>query len=248
MGGVSTRLIGGLIMTHGDDDGVVLPPRLAPQQVVILPIYKDAAQRGAVLGACEALKRELSEARYADEPLRVMIDDRDLRGGEKNWHHVKRGVPVRVEIGPRDLEAGAVSVARRDQPPRERQSLPRERFAAEAPAVLGQIQDGLLERARAFRDDHTERFGDLGALEEYFRDEAGSGFAIVPMAADAEEDPAFQDLLKRLKVSPRCILGTAGTGTPGPAAGADGEPAPADQVCAFTGTSGAADVVFARSY
>ena len=251
--GVSTRLIGGLIMTHGDDDGVVLPPRLAPQQVVILPIYKDAAQRSAVLGACEALKRELSEARYADEPLRVTIDDRDLRGGEKNWHHVKRGVPVRVEIGPRDLEAGAVSVARRDQPPRERQSLPRERFAAEAPAVLGRIQDGLLERARAFRDDHTERFGDLGALEEYFRDEAGSGFAIVPMAAEAEEDPACQELLKRLKISPRCILatagtGTAGTGTPGPAAGADGEPAPADQVCAFTGTSGAADVVFARSY
>ena len=237
--GVSTRLVGGLIMTHGDDDGVVLPPRLAPQQVVILPIYKDAEQRTAVLGACEALKRELTDARYADEPLRVEIDDRDLRGGEKNWHHVKRGVPIRVEIGPRDLDAGVVSVARRDQPPRERQSLPREHFAAEAPTVLGRIQDGLLERARAFRDDHTERVGDLGALQEYFQDEERSGFAVAPMAAEAEEDPGFQELLKRLKITPRCIIG---------AAGENGAAASADRTCAFTGARGAAEVVFARAY
>ncbi|MCY4372273.1 MAG: His/Gly/Thr/Pro-type tRNA ligase C-terminal domain-containing protein, partial [Spirochaetaceae bacterium] len=237
--GVSTRLVGGLIMTHGDDDGVVLPPRLAPQQVVILPIYKDAAQRSAVLGACDALKRELTESRYADEPLRVEIDDRDLRGGEKNWHHVKRGVPIRVEIGPRDLEAGVVSVARRDQPPRERQSLPRERFAAEAPGVLGRIQDGLLERASAFRDAHTEHVRDLGALREYFQDEASSGFAIAPTAAEAEEDPAFQELLKRLKITPRCILGFAGDNRAASSA---------DRTCAFTGARGAADVVFARSY
>jgi prolyl-tRNA synthetase len=236
---VSTRLVGGLIMTHGDDDGVVLPPRLAPQQVVILPIYKDAEQRTAVLGACDALKRELTDARYADEPLRVQIDDRDLRGGEKNWHHVKRGVPIRVEIGPRDLDAGVVSVARRDQPPRERQSLPRERFAAEAPAELGRIQDGLLERARAFRDDHTERVGDLGALEEYFQDEERSGFAVAPMAAEAEEDPGFQELLKRLRITPRCIIG---------AAGENGAASSADRTCAFTGARGAAEVVFARAY
>ena len=236
--GVSTRLVGGLIMTHGDDDGVVLPPRLAPQQVVILPIYKDAEQRSAVLGACDALKRELTDTRYADEPLRVEIDDRDLRGGEKNWHHVKRGVPIRVEIGPRDLDAGVVSVARRDQAPRERQSLPRERFAAEAPAVLGQIQDGLLERARAFREAHTERVDDLESLQEYFGDEARSGFAIAPMAAEAEEDPGFQELLKRLKITPRCIIG----------AGDNGAASPSDRTCAFTGSRGAAEVVFARAY
>ena len=237
--GVSTRLVGGLIMTHGDDDGVVLPPRLAPQQVVILPIYKDSEQRTAVLGACDALKRELTDARYADEPLRVEIDDRDLRGGEKNWHHVKRGVP-----DPRRDRAArpgrrVVSVARRDQPPRERQSLPRERFAAEAPAVLGQIQDGLLESARAFREAHTEQVEDLGSLREYFQDEERSGFAVAPMAAEAEEDPGFQELLKRLKITPRCILSSEGD---------NGATSPAGRTCAFTGARGAAEVVFARAY
>ena len=241
--GVSTRLVGGLIMTHGDDDGAVLPPRLAPHQVVILPIYKDAEQRTAVLGACDALKRELTQAAYGGEPLRVSVDDSDLRGGEKNWRHVKRGVPIRVEIGPRDLAAGVVSAARRDRPARERESLPRERFAAEAPAVLGSIQDGLLERARAFRDAHTERVGDLQAFEEYFRDESASGFAVAPMAADADRNPAFGDLLKRLKVSPRCILSGDGAGGGGAADG--GAP---DRACAFTGAGGAADTVFARSY
>ena len=232
--GVSTRLVGGLIMTHGDDDGVVLPPRLAPYQVVILPIYKDEAQRGAVVPFCQALQAELAAVRYAGEPLRVTVDDRDLRGGEKNWHHVKRGVPLRIEVGPRDLAAGTLAVARRDRPPRDRQSIPRERFVAEAPALLGEIQDGLLQRARAFLDDHTARVRDLGKLEEYFRADAEAGFAIAPMAEAAEQDPALQARLKRLKVSPRCIL--------------DGPNGSAAAPCIVTGAAGAPEVVFARAY
>ena len=239
--GVSTRLVGGLIMTHGDDDGAVLPPRLAPDQVVILPIYKDAGQRTAVLGACNALKQQLTETGWAGEQLRVSIDDREMRGGEKNWQLVKRGVPIRVEIGPRDLAAGAVSVARRDRPARERDSMRREHFVAAAGAVLGSIQDALLERAVAFRSAHTEHVGDRQAFEEYFRDESASGFAIAPMAADADRDAEFGELLKRLKVSPRCILND-GADDGGAAGGG------ADRRCAFTGAGGAADTVFARSY
>ena len=232
--GVSTRLVGGLIMTHGDDDGIVLPPRLAPQQVVILPIYKDDQQRTAVLGFCRTLCDELAAARYADEPLRVTIDDRDLRGGEKNWHHIKRGVPLRLEVGPRDLAAGSLAVARRDRPPRERESIARDRFVAEAPALLGEIQAALLAQARSFLDSHTERVSSIGELEEYFRADGSAGFAVAPMAAAAEQEPEFQTLLKRLKVSPRCIL------DPGDGAAAGR--------CAVTGVDGAPQVVFARSY
>ena len=241
--GVSTRLVGGLIMTHGDDDGVVLPPRLAPQQAVVLPIYKDAAQRDAVLAGCRALQQRLSEQQYGGEPLRVTIDDRDLRGGEKNWHHVKRGVPLRLELGPRDLEAGAVSVARRDRAPRDRRSVPLESFAAEAPALLAEIQDGLLQGARRFRDGHTVTVAGAAEFEEYFRDDPEAGFAVTPLADGAERNEEYLALLKRLKVSPRCILGVAGDGAEPGAEQANG-----GHVCAFTGAPDASRVVFARAY
>ncbi|HTN77174.1 MAG TPA: proline--tRNA ligase, partial [Pirellulaceae bacterium] len=110
--GVSTRLIGGLIMTHSDDDGLVLPPRLAPKHVVLLPIYRNDEERATVLEYVQTLKKELEAQRYDDAPVRVMIDDRDIRGGEKNWFHVKRGVPLRAEIGPRDIAEGNVMLSR----------------------------------------------------------------------------------------------------------------------------------------
>ena len=228
--GVSTRLVGGLIMTHGDDDGAVLPPRLAPQQAVILPIYRDDAQRAEVLAFCRGLQRRMTDTRYADEPLRVTIDDRDLRGGEKNWHHVKRGVPLRIEVGPRDLAAGTVSVARRDRSPRERTAVAHEELAATAPALLADMQDGLLNRARGFLREHTTSLRSREALEEYFRD-PDAGFATAPVAPEAEQDPAYRELLGRLKVSLRCI----------PAGGEAG-------ACIFTGAAGAPAAVFARAY
>ncbi len=111
--GVSTRSIGGLIMTHSDDDGLVLPPKLAPAQVVILPIYRNDEEKSAVLPYCQSLKSELEASRYDDEPVRVRLDDRDLRGGDKKWQWVKRGVPVLVEVGPRDVQGGGVFRTRR---------------------------------------------------------------------------------------------------------------------------------------
>lgn len=239
--GVSTRLVGGLIMTHGDDDGVVLPPRLAPEQVVILPIYKDSEQRTSVLAACEKLKQELNCKYYAEELIRVAIDDRDLRGGEKNWHHIKRGVPIRLEIGPRDLSSGVVSVSRRDQPPKEKRSIERTHFVSEIAMVLGEIQEGMLQRARSFQVRHTKRITNSKTFEEYFRDEAESGFAIAPMAASAEENPAFQLLLKKLKVSPRCFIGAANQ--PG-----HSNTESQSHACAFTGIPGGQEMVFARAY
>ncbi len=112
--GVSTRLVGGLIMTHADDDGMVVPPKLAPAHVAILPIYKSDEERAEVLPYCESLKAELEGQSYDGVRVRVKLDDRDIRGGDKKWQWVKRGVPIRVEIGPRDVAGCGAFVSRRD--------------------------------------------------------------------------------------------------------------------------------------
>src|SRR4051794_15256151 len=104
--GASTRLVGGLIMTHADDDGMVIPPRLAPAHAVILPVYRGDDTRAKVDEYIASLVKELAEQRYGDRPLEIEVDRRDLRGGDKMWEWVKKGVPLRIEIGPRDVEGG----------------------------------------------------------------------------------------------------------------------------------------------
>ena len=140
--GVSTRLIGGLIMTHSDDDGLVLPPKLAPAHVVILPIYKTPEERAKVLPFCEGLKKDLGAQQYAGEAVRVRIDDRDIRGGDKKWQWVKRGVPIRVEVGPRDIDGGTVFPARRDGVKCDKVA-PAE-FVAKIAKTLGEMQQGFV--------------------------------------------------------------------------------------------------------
>ena len=140
--GVSTRLIGGLIMTHADDDGLVLPPRIAPEQIVLLPIYRSDEDQSSVMNCCHKIKDQLEQSQWRNENIRVTIDDRDMRGGDKVWQHIKQGVPVRVEIGPRDLAAGTVSIARRDEPPKQKFSMPLEDFPKKAADVSQQDTAG----------------------------------------------------------------------------------------------------------
>src|SRR6185437_14411672 len=113
--GMTTRMIGTLIMMHGDDDGIILPPRIALTQIVILPVAPKEETRAKVIEACDNLAARLRDIRYADVPVEVTVDRRDLGGGVKDWEWIKKGVPLRVEIGPRDLEKNAVEVSRRDQ-------------------------------------------------------------------------------------------------------------------------------------
>ena len=205
--GSSTRLVGALIMAHSDDNGLVLPPRLAPRHVVVLPIFRNDEERQRVLAECRALVAALRDRPFADGRVEVELDDRDLRGGEKSWHHIKRGVPIRVEIGPRDLHAGAVTVARRDRASDERETLPRAEFVARAPEILADIQRTLFERARAFRDENTREIVDRRTFEDWFtpanphKPEAHGGFALCPFV----DAPEVADALSALKVSVRCI-------------------------------------------
>jgi prolyl-tRNA synthetase len=140
--GVSTRLVGGVIMTHGDDSGLVLPPNVAPYQVVIVPIGRDN-WRETVLPKAQEIQRELQTA-----GIRVTLDEREERPGWKFAEWELRGVPLRLEIGPKDIEKSAVLIARRDT--REKQSLPMADLARQLRGLLDEIQQNLLQRVATY--------------------------------------------------------------------------------------------------
>src|SRR5580765_5328548 len=173
--GVTTRLIGGLIMTHGDDSGLVLPPRVAPFQVVIVPIGRDN-WRETVLPRAKEIQEELAAA-----GIRVTLDEREERPGWKFAEWELRGVPLRVEIGPKDIEKSAVMVARRDT--REKQSLPMHGLSTQLRQLLDEIQKNLFERAVTFRDDHTQRVATYDEFKQTM--EGRPGFVISPWCGDA---------------------------------------------------------------
>ena len=165
--GVSTRLVGGLIMAHGDDKGLRLPPKVAPVQVVIVPIFRNDDERARVL---EATARMAEEWRAAG--LRVKIDDRDdLRPGFKFADHELRGVPVRVEVGPRDLDASQVTMARRDGG--DKQAVPIEAATAWLTSAMDDIQRALFDDAVAFRDANTHEAATYEELRAALLDAGG---------------------------------------------------------------------------
>src|SRR5213083_2436312 len=131
--GASARLVGTVVMMHGDDDGIVLPPRIAPTQVVILPVTAKEETRAAVFEACDKLAMGLRANKYANLPLEVEIDRRQFGGGVRNWEWIKKGVPIRVELGPRDLEKNSVELSRRDQPVKGKQFMVTGEFVSRAP-------------------------------------------------------------------------------------------------------------------
>jgi prolyl-tRNA synthetase len=174
--GVSTRLVGGVIMTHGDDSGLVLPPLVAPYQVVIVPIGRDN-WREAVLPKAKEIQAEIAAA-----GIRVTLDERDERPGWKFSEWELRGVPLRVEIGPKDIEKSAVLVARRDT--REKQSVPMDGLPAALRALLNEVQRNLFERARQFRDEHTHRAASYDEFKSIM--EGRPGFVIASWCGSAE--------------------------------------------------------------
>ena len=233
--GVSTRLIGGMIMCHGDDDGLVVPPKVAPSHVAILPVTPKEDSRAQVLESCEKLVKEIGERNFSGSPVRVELDQRDLRGGEKYWQWVKKGVPVTVEVGPRDLENDSVFVGRRDLGREGRQGMPRGEFLTRLPDVLQEIQDGLFARAKAFREEHTRTIETKDEFYEFFTSsdvespEIHGGFAL----AHWDGDVRWEEQVKNdLKVTIRCIP--------------QGEVEPG--TCIFSGNPSPRRVYFAKAY
>ena len=234
--GVSTRLIGTLIMAHGDDDGLILPPRIAPAHAVIIPITPKEDSKAAVLEATEKLAAALREIRFHGDLIQVEIDARDLGGGVKSWEWIKKGIPLRIEIGPRDLEQGAVAVARRDKPPKEKSFVPAADLPGQVCAILDDIQATLLARAIAFRDSQTKVMETREEFYAFFtpknadKPEIHGGFALAHWNGSAKVE---EQIKEDLKVTIRCI---------------PFEDAPEAGTCLFTGEPSRQRVIWAKSY
>lgn len=233
--GVSTRLVGGLIMTHSDDDGLVLPPRVAPSHVVIIPVTPKEETRDEVIAYCRELEQQLKDQYYMDGRVRVEFDDRDIRGGEKAWGWIKKGIPLRVEVGPRDMAKDSVFVGRRDRAPKDKQSYAREAFVTGIVTLLDEMQAGLLAKAKAFRKAHTNEITSEAEFVEFFtpknknNPEIHGGFASMGFCCDSELE---DQIAKKYKVTVRCIPNATVN-----------EEVP----CVFTGKPGKR-VIFAKSY
>ena len=221
--GLSTRFIGAIIMTHGDDNGLVLPPRLAPYQTVIVPIYRKDDEKTAVLEATERLRRELKEA-----GIRVKVDDREnLTPGYKFNDWELRGVPTRLEIGPRDVQKHAVALPRRDRPGREgKKFVSQDGVAQVVQSLLEEIQKTMLEKAVRFRDENTH---DVTNVDD-FRDAVRTGFARVWWAGSHEDE---QKVKEETKATIRCF----------PLEQSDEQ-----GICFYTGKTADKIAIFGRAY
>ena len=219
--GMTTRLIGGVIMVHGDDSGLILPPRIAPHQVVVVPIPRGN-WRETVLPRAQAIADELRAA-----GTRVLVDDREeYSPGWKFAEWELRGVPLRLEIGPRDIERGQVVLVRRDT--REKLPVPLEGLCERVATLLATVQDDLFERARRFREERTRRAATRAAFRELL--EGRPGFVIAPWCGAAKCEA-------RIKADTQATIRNVPL-----------DPPSASGPCVECGAGGRVDAWFAKSY
>ncbi len=237
--GVSTRMIGGVIMTHGDDDGLRCPPQIAPHQIVIVPMLRETQEDEAVLEYCRSLRIELLAQSAFGEPLRVLLDTKAIKASNKRWAWVKKGAPIIVEVGPRDMGEGKAAVLRRDRLYKEDGKLataftPRGEFVAAASAMLEEIQAGLYRQAKERMETNIRR--DITDLAAHFAgDEAGfAGWVEVQWAKPSGTAlDKIVEQLKALKLTMRNSPLNADT---------------ADGPCFFTGEPAVERILIGRTY
>ena len=193
--GVSTRMVGGIVMAHGDDTGLRLPPRLAPIQVVVVPIWKTDEQKILVMETIAQIREKLTTA-----AVRVHIDSREgLTPGFKFNDWEMRGVPLRMEVGPKDIEKGSVLLARRDIPGREgKGSIPMDQVVPAVTSLLDKVQENLLSQATAFRDANLHEARSYDELKEIVKE----GWALIPHCGTAECEGKIKE---ETKASSRCF-------------------------------------------
>ena len=220
--GLSTRFIGAIIMTHGDDQGLVLPPRLAPIQVVIIPIFRKDEEQSLVMEAVDRIKAELSE-------FRVKVDDRtEVTPGFKFNEWELRGVPLRIEIGPKDIEKNSVALARRDIPGRDGKSfVPQDNIANTVRDMLEKVQANMLAKATQFRDENIHEPKDYAEFKEIIESD---GWCSVWWKSDAANEARIKE---ETKATLRCI--------PLEQPGGSGK-------CIFSGEEATEKAYFAKAY
>jgi prolyl-tRNA synthetase len=193
----STRTIGGLIMMHGDDDGMIMPPRIAPVQVMILPFIKDDGSAGAINEFCDKLLASLKSAGIA-----AKVDGRDMRAPDKMWDAVKKGIPVRVEVGQREMEGGNVTFVRRDLGRDSKTTCSVDEFINKIQSVMDDIHNSLLNRNRQFLADNTFDGNSVSDIRDFFAADK-KGFVRVPVSV--LEDPELEAVKNEFKLSTRCM-------------------------------------------
>jgi prolyl-tRNA synthetase len=219
--GVSTRLIGALIMAHSDDNGLVLPPKLAPLKVVIVPIYRSEEEKTAVLETANRVKRELASS------VTVNLDDREqFKPGFKFAEWEMKGVPLRLELGPRDVAAGQAVIVRRDNGAKS--PAPLDGISGAVERALDEVQSGLYQKALEFRKNSTRKIDTWDEFRQFV--ESDGGFALIHWAGDSADEARMQE---ETKATIRCIP-------------FDSEPE--EGVCILTGKKSMRRVVAARSY
>jgi len=239
--GMSTRMIGGLIMTHGDDDGLRVPPRVAPWQIVIVPMLREQPEDQAIVDYCRELQQQLSVLSVFGEPVRALLDLRPAKAANKRWAWIKKGAPLVLEVGGRDVAGANVSVLRRDRLYREDGKLdsavlPRAQFVDEATALLGSVQQALYDQARARMEANIRRdVADFDALAAAFDESIRyPGWVEVNWARPSgEELDKAVERLKALKLTFRNVPSDA---------------APAEGACIFTGRPAVERILVARAY
>ncbi|QZD88271.1 proline--tRNA ligase [Qipengyuania psychrotolerans] len=239
--GVSTRMIGGVIMTHGDDDGLRLPPRIAPQQIVILPMLRDKPEDQALIDYCEVLRADLAAQHTLGERVRVLLDTRPGKAAAKRWDWVRKGAPIIIEVGGRDMENGVVSLLRRDRLWDEETGKPdfqtptRETAAQNIPGILAEMQSAIFSEAEDRREANITRgVTDFAEVETFFSGTKYPGWVEVqwskPTGAELEE------VIERLKAHKLTMRNV-----PIGAAAVDG-------ACIFTGKPATERVLLAKAY
>jgi prolyl-tRNA synthetase len=239
--GVSTRLIGGVIMTHGDDDGLRVPPAIAPWQIVILPMLREDDGDAALLDYCEDLRIVLARENALGEPVRVLLDRKAGKASAKRWDWVRKGAPIIIEVGPRDMAEGKVAVLRRDRLWAQSGKpnfafTPRGDFTAQCAALLSEIQQGMFDEALARREANITRgITRMDELATYYAEEQRfPGWVEVqwskPTGAALDK---VEEQLKEFKLTIRNVpLGAE----------------PADGACIFTGEPAVERIYIARAY
>lgn len=229
--GITTRLIGSLIMMHSDDDGLVLPPKAAPIQVVIIPLVHKPEDERKILDYCAELASQLKLKSYNGQSIRVEVDIKEKSSGDKIWGWVKKGVPIRLEIGQREVASDVVFMGRRDLAPSDKKAVDKQEFIDQVSELFAEIHNNLFVRSKKFQEENSFT---ASSREEFYKIFEGSeespGFVRAYWIGDNETE---DELKQNLKVTARCI--------PLESRGNLGK-------CIFTGKDNAPLTLFAKAY